>query len=208
MGSGVSKKNNKNALANSEEPPHSKSNTIGDFSRTNVNDFEGGNQPPRRPVLKLGQTIGPVRTLNNPYVVVDSVTTTDYNGLYAKEGTTTSVGIAVDQHGNIVFPDITGGRIRLLTPTGNGSTPNLHLINEGVVVTIAGTGLNGFNDGPAGIAQFNRPKALAIDTVGNIIVSDTTNHKIRKIAPDGFFLLLSVKSSAKEWFQHCVGVEI
>jgi streptogramin lyase len=49
----------------------------------------------------------------------------------------------------------------------------------GDVSTLAGTGAQGFQDGPAGSAQFSYPSGLAVDSNGNVLVCDTYNHRIR-----------------------------
>ncbi len=52
--------------------------------------------------------------------------------------------------------------------------------------TIAGkAGVIGTNDGPNDIARFNDPSGVALDTAGNLYVSDTLNGTIRKITPVG-----------------------
>ena len=60
--------------------------------------------------------------------------------------------------------------------------------SSGVVTTIAGT-LNSYNagyvNGQAQAARFNHISGIARDTSGNIFVSDTNNHAIRKISPAG-----------------------
>lgn len=60
--------------------------------------------------------------------------------------------------------------------------------------TLAGSagGMN-FRDGPAGIAGFKSPRAIVIDGDGNSYLTDTGNHTIRKISPDGVFSTLAGK---------------
>ena len=70
----------------------------------------------------------------------------------------------------------------LVGTAGNGlaQTP-------GVIVTVAGTGQEGYGgDGrPATAAQLRSPCCVAVDAAGNLFISDTGNHRIRKIRPDG-----------------------
>jgi sugar lactone lactonase YvrE len=58
----------------------------------------------------------------------------------------------------------------------------VRVIAGGDVQTLAGTGVAGFADGPAALAQFNCPTGLAVDEAGTIYVADAGNHRIRKIA--------------------------
>jgi DNA-binding beta-propeller fold protein YncE len=52
---------------------------------------------------------------------------------------------------------------------------------RGVITTIAGTGARGADDGPAGRATFNGPKAIRCDGGGDVFVVDTENHSVRKL---------------------------
>jgi len=56
-----------------------------------------------------------------------------------------------------------------------------------IITTVAGKGTPGFSgDGSAATAaQINHPNGIAIDTSGNIYVSDYFNHRIRKVSPAG-----------------------
>ena len=75
--------------------------------------------------------------------------------------------------GDIVVADSSNHRIRLVTPAG-------------VVTTLAGSGSPGSTDGTGTGASFNNPLAVAvIPSSGNIVVSDTNNHRIRLITPAG-----------------------
>ncbi|AHM61628.1 NHL repeat containing protein [Flammeovirgaceae bacterium 311] len=84
----------------------------------------------------------------------------------------TPSGIAVDANGNIYVGDRDNNRIRKISP-------------EGVVSTLAGSGEYSFADGTGATAKFRSPSGLSIDADGNLIVSDTDNHSIRKITPAG-----------------------
>lgn len=55
---------------------------------------------------------------------------------------------------------------------------------EYIVSTFAGSGTNGYLDGPGVDAQFSQPEGVCIDPQGNIIVTDRTNNRIRKITPN------------------------
>lgn len=81
-------------------------------------------------------------------------------------------GIAVDRRGNVYVADA-------------GQSNRIRRINtDGRVDTVAGS-TEGFEDASASRAQFNTPSGLAIDRKGNIIVADTSNNRIRRIAADG-----------------------
>jgi ABC-type branched-subunit amino acid transport system substrate-binding protein len=81
-------------------------------------------------------------------------------------------GIAIDEQGSIYVAERFGNRIRRISP-------------DGMVSTLAGTGVAGYADGPASSAQFNFPFGIAVDIAGNVYVADTFNHRIRIIHPDG-----------------------
>jgi prepilin-type N-terminal cleavage/methylation domain-containing protein len=55
----------------------------------------------------------------------------------------------------------------------------------GFIMTLAGTGNAGFQDGQASAAQFNRPRGVAVAPDGSVVVADTDNARIRRISPDG-----------------------
>lgn len=57
----------------------------------------------------------------------------------------------------------------------------------GTITTIAGTGERGFSGdgGPATEAQLNSPRAIAVDSAGNVYVADNSNHRVRKIDTSG-----------------------
>jgi sugar lactone lactonase YvrE len=78
-------------------------------------------------------------------------------------------GVAVDISGNLFVADTGNHRIRKI------------VISSAVVTTLAGSGSSGFQDGTGTSAIFNCPSSIAVDTSGNLFVSDQNNHRIRKI---------------------------
>ena len=54
-----------------------------------------------------------------------------------------------------------------------------------VVSTVAGNGVQGFADGVGAAAAFNLPHGIAVDAVGNILVADFTNQRVRRVTPSG-----------------------
>ena len=93
------------------------------------------------------------------------------NGTVAAAKFNSPTGITTDASGNIYVADASNHKIRKITP-------------EGVVTTFAGS-TAGFADGIGTAAQFDYPHHIAIDTSGNLYVTDHNNHKIRKITPEG-----------------------
>jgi len=79
-------------------------------------------------------------------------------------------GIAVDAAFNIYIGDTHNNRVRMVT------------FATGVISTIAGTGVKGFNgDGPAHATQLAWPNGVALDGSGNVYFADTQDNRIREI---------------------------
>lgn len=65
-------------------------------------------------------------------------------------------------------------------------THTIRKIAGGNVTTLAGVVYSqGDVDGPGVTAKFDHPYSIAMDAVGNIIVADEYNNKIRKVTPAG-----------------------
>lgn len=58
--------------------------------------------------------------------------------------------------------------------------------SDGTTSTYAGScGNSGYVDGTSAAARFNNPQGLAIDSAGNLYVTDAGNYRVREIAADG-----------------------
>jgi sugar lactone lactonase YvrE len=78
-------------------------------------------------------------------------------------------GVAVDTAGNLFIADQMNSRIRKVMPGG-------------LISTVAGNGFGfGGDGGPATSALFASPYGVAVDTAGNLFISDSENERIRKV---------------------------
>ena len=80
-------------------------------------------------------------------------------------------GLTVDPSGIVYVADFGNNCLRKITP-------------DGLVSTLAGSGLPGGNDGSASEAQFDGPFGVAI-LEGNLLVTELRGHRVRLVTPDG-----------------------
>jgi len=83
--------------------------------------------------------------------------------------------IAYDKNGNMYIADSLNHRVRKVTPSGT-------------ITTVAGSSAFGGYSGDgaaAAAARLNWPTGVAVDAEGNLYISDSNNHRIRKVGSDG-----------------------
>ena len=101
----------------------------------------------------------------------DPYTTGNTNGTGSGATFNNPSDVALDSTGNIYVADGVSSRIRKITPAA-------------VVTTFAGS-TSGYLDATGTSAQFNSPNGIAVDSLNNVFVADSSNHRIRKITPAG-----------------------
>ena len=83
-------------------------------------------------------------------------------------------GVTEDIFGNLYIAEFYGQRVRKVTPSG-------------VIKTLAGNGTAGYSGdgGLATSAELNGPYRVTVDLAGNVYIPDSSNSRIRKVAPNG-----------------------
>lgn len=122
------------------------------------------------------QTTGPVFTFYGQGLV-STISLT--NGLSLLQPS----GITRDAGGNLFVCDRDHHRIIKITPAG-------------ISTVFAGTGVAGFVNGAANVAQFNQPYAITMDGAGNFYIGDRINHAIRKMTAAGVVSTLAGNGTA------------
>jgi RHS repeat-associated protein len=86
----------------------------------------------------------------------------------------TPSGLAIAPDGALLIADSANHRVRRVG-------------RDGVITTIAGTGVDGFggDNGPALAADLSWPSSVAAAADGSLYLADAGNNRIRRIAPDG-----------------------
>jgi streptogramin lyase len=113
--------------------------------------------------IRRVDTVGNVTTLAGLLGVPGTIDGTGTAALFNQPS-----GVAVDTSGNVYVADTYSHTIRRITAAG-------------VVTTLAGlAGTAGSVDGVGSAARFNLPFGVAVDTSGNIYITDTRNHTIRR----------------------------
>ncbi|MDP1697369.1 MAG: hypothetical protein Q8L45_06260 [Xanthomonadaceae bacterium] len=115
-----------------------------------------------------------------PGGIIDTVAGTGVQGFSGDGGPAAQArlaypsGAALGADGSLYIADVGNNRIRRVTP-------------DGIIDTVAGTGVQGFSGdgGPAAQARLNAPVRVALDAGGSLYIVDANNSRVRRIAPDG-----------------------
>ncbi len=95
----------------------------------------------------------------------------------------TRVAIAAD--GTIYVADSNNNRIRRITPAG-------------IISTVAGTGVAGFSgdNGQATAARLRAPIGVALNPAGELVIADTSNHRVRRVNAAGVITTIAGNGTA------------
>lgn len=93
--------------------------------------------------------------------------------LVGTAGLSSPTGLALDAAGNLFITDSTNHTLLRMTPAGAMST----------LAGLAGSA--GSVDGTGSAARFNYPNMMVADASGNLYLTETGNHTIRKVTPGG-----------------------
>lgn len=93
--------------------------------------------------------------------------------------------LAVDEGNNLYIADENNHGIRKI------------ILATGIITTVAGSGIGGLSGdgGLATVAQLNHPTGLALDGLGNLYITDLSNHRVRKLEDPKIFLPIIIKDA-------------
>lgn len=105
--------------------------------------------------------------------------------------------VRVSPDGSLYLVEAARNRVRKIDP-------------DGLIWTVAGTGLSGFSGdgGPATQARLQEPQGLAIDPSGNLYISDLFNFRIRRVGLDGIITTVVGGSSSSQFFEGIAGRDL
>ena len=136
-------------------------------------------------VVAIADSLGTVATGSTAAITLSVTGLGGYSQSYSANAVNGQVSFDLSAV-TLTTPDI-----YTYTASSPGLTPATAIENvapgqhtkTGVIMTVAGTGIAGYNgdDIPATTAQLNYPEATALDGAGNIYIADSSNHRVRVV---------------------------
>ena len=99
-------------------------------------------------------------------------------------------GVTVDRNGNVYFVEAGVGSG---TGLARGEFKVYKVSTQGIINTFAGTGVPSYSGdgGPALNAQLESAAGVTVDGNGNVLIADTSNHRLRVVALNGTITTIS-----------------
>ncbi|MBI4851018.1 MAG: IPT/TIG domain-containing protein [Acidobacteria bacterium] len=138
-------------------------------------------------IFFLASSSGRIRRINPSTQTITTVVGDGTKGFAGDGGAATTAKLnspedfKIDTLGNIFISDSVNSRIRRVDA------------KTGVIATVAGSGELAFggDGGAATTSSLNLPKSIAVDGLGNLIISDTGNNRIRRVTVDGIITTIA-----------------
>jgi sugar lactone lactonase YvrE len=154
-----------------------------------------------------GTYFGISMTANYIYTIAGGGTQLGDNGLATNGQLNRSYGICLDSIGNLYITDSNNNRIRFVAKTDGQNIFGISSTIANYIYTIAGTGTGGFagDNGLATSANLKTPTSVYVDSVGNLCISDSNNHRIRMIAKTDGQNIFGISSTTANYIYTIAG---
>ena len=150
----------------------------------NVVILDTDNNRVRVVAARSGRFYGRAMTARDIYTVAGdgSFTYSGDGGVATKSGLSFPEGIAIDPAGNLVIADTDAHRVRVVAARSGRFYGQA--MTAGDIYTVAGNGNSGYtgDGGPALDAELGFVQAVAVDSAGNVLLSDSVNGVVRVVA--------------------------
>lgn len=117
---------------------------------------------------RVNQRIRKITPLGEVTTLAGSVRSNLDGPVGTNAGFNDPTGLGIDFNNNLYVADISGNRIRKVTP-------------EGLISSVTSSTFRGITDGNASRARFWGPTDVVVDSDNNLIITDSNNRRIRKI---------------------------
>ncbi|MGC9292625.1 MAG: hypothetical protein ACP5EP_07855 [Acidobacteriaceae bacterium] len=146
-----------------------------------IADGQGSNNAIRMVPAMSGTYFGQAMTAGNMYTIAGN-NTQGYSGdgSLATNAELDNPGeVTVDGQGNVYFSDVFNNRVRMVAAV-NGTYFG-QTMTAGYIYTIAGGGSSTKSGAQATNAALNNPKGVALDSAGNLYITEIKNNDVRMV---------------------------
>jgi len=113
--------------------------------------------------------------------------------------------LAIDKAFNLYVADTGNNAIRIIQNHFLNDTSNNTVANHRIVMTVVGGGPTVSSSAVGSLTKLNRPRGIAVNSNGDLYISDTGNHRICKVLAGGSMQTVAGTSTLDDTFGYLSG---